>query len=60
MTFQKPILFLFSGKEVTNLVYPYIELFSVTGHNGNSNLLRHALENRSSPRVVTGKWLLKN
>jgi hypothetical protein len=24
------------------------------------NLLRYAPENRSSPRVVTGKWILKN
>jgi hypothetical protein len=24
------------------------------------NLLKYASENRSSPRIVTGKWLLKN
>jgi len=30
-----------------------------TGHHTNSNLLRYAPENKSSPRVVTGKWLLK-
>jgi hypothetical protein len=31
-----------------------------SGHHRNSNLLRYTTENRSSPRVVTGKWLLKN
>jgi hypothetical protein len=36
-----------------------IELFSITAHHRNSNLLRHAPENKSSPRVVIGKWLLK-
>ena len=37
----------------------YIELFSVIGQHRNSNLLRYAPENKSSPRVITGKWLLK-
>jgi hypothetical protein len=39
---------------------PYIKLYTVTGHNRNSNLLRHAPENRSSPRIAARKWLLKN
>jgi hypothetical protein len=30
-------------------------LFSITGHHKSSNLLRYVPENRSSPRVVTGK-----
>jgi hypothetical protein len=49
-------LFPFIGKEALNL----IELLSVTGHFGNSNLLRYASENRFSQSVVTGKWLVKN
>jgi len=37
-----------------------IELFSIIGDHGNSNSLRYAPENKSSPSLVTGKWLLKN
>jgi hypothetical protein len=43
-----------------NLADPSIELFSITGHHRNSNLLRYVPENKSSPRVVIGKLLLKN
>jgi hypothetical protein len=31
----------------------------VIDHHRNSNFLRYVPENRSSPRVVTGKWLCK-
>jgi len=41
-------------------VYPYTELLSVTAHHRNSNLLRYEPEYKSSPSVVTEKWLLKN
>jgi hypothetical protein len=37
-----------------------IEPFSVTGHHRNNNLLRYAPEDRSSPTVIPGKWLLKS
>ena len=36
------------------------ELFSITGHHRNSNLLRYVPENRLIPRVITGKWQLEN
>ena len=58
--FWKPALFLFSGREAPNLVEPYTALFSTTGHQRNGNMLRNASKNKSSPRVLTGKWLLKN
>jgi hypothetical protein len=51
----KLALFPFSGKKVPNLVEPYTELFSITGHNRNSNLLRYVPENRTSSTTVTGK-----
>ena len=38
----------------------YTELFSVNRHHRNCNLIRYAAEIKSSPWVVTGKWLLKN
>jgi len=49
-----------SGKEAPNLIDPKNLLFSVTGHPGNSRLVKIPIRNRSSPRIVTGKWLLKN
>jgi len=49
-----------SGKEAPNLVYPSTALFSTTVHHMHSDLLRYAHENKSSPWVVTGKWLLEN
>jgi hypothetical protein len=58
--FWKPAPFPFSSKQAPNLVTPYIKLFSVTGYHGNINLLRYAPENRSYPRLITGKWQLKN
>jgi len=33
---------------------PLDQAYRSTGHHRNSKLLRHPLENRSSPRVVTG------
>jgi len=36
----------------------WIESFSITGHH--RNVLKYIPEKRSSPRVVIGKWLLKN
>jgi len=56
--FRKPSLFQFSGKGASNLVCPKDRVI-ITVHHRNSNLLRYAPENKSSPRVVTGKWLLK-
>jgi hypothetical protein len=55
-------VFPFSGKEAPNVVDHLSEFFSITWHHGNTNLIRYGPENRyrSSPRVVTGKWLLKN
>ena len=49
--FHKQALFLLSGKEAPNLLKPLQWV-----------ILNHweVPENRSSPRVVTGKWLLKN
>ena len=38
----------------------WTELFSMTGHNRNRNLLSYVPENGSSPRVVTRKWISKN
>jgi hypothetical protein len=35
-------------------------VFSTTGHDRDSELLKYVPENRSSPRVVTGKWLSEN
>jgi hypothetical protein len=53
-------LLLFSGKEATNLVNPETELFSISRRHRHRNLFRYTHENKSSPRRVTGKWLLKN
>jgi len=59
MTFQKLGLFLFSGKETPILVYQLDgDIFGQ--HHRNNNFLRYAPETKSSPRVVTGKWILKN
>jgi hypothetical protein len=35
-------------------------LFSTNAHHRHSNLLRYAPENKSSPRITKGKWLLEN
>jgi len=53
-------MFPISGTGAPNLVDPLDELLLITGHLRNRNLLRYAPENRSNPRVVTGKGLLKN
>ena len=37
----------------------WIEIFSITVPHRNSTLLSYEHENKSSPRVITGKWLLK-
>jgi hypothetical protein len=37
-----------------------IELFSKAGHQRNSNVLQYVPKNRSSPQVITEKWLFKN
>jgi hypothetical protein len=39
---------------------PKTELFSVSGHHRNRNLLRYPPESRYSPKAVTGKWLFRN
>ena len=45
----------FQAKKHPTWLTPYIELFSIIGHHRNSNLLRHATENRSTQRAVIGK-----
>jgi hypothetical protein len=58
---QKLVLVPFSGKEAPNLVAPLDQAISQSpGTIKTVNLLRYTPENKSSPRVVTGKWLLKN
>jgi len=52
-------VFLFSGKVAFNLAGPFDQAILLLGTTETVNLLRHAPENRTSPRVVTGKWLLK-
>jgi hypothetical protein len=47
------------GKRAPHLVDTQIELFSVTGHYRNSNLIRCAIQDRSSPTVIPGKWKIK-
>jgi len=59
-TFQKSTLFPFSGKEAPDLVGPLDQAILPLGTIEPVNLLRYAPENRSSLRVVTGKWILKN
>jgi hypothetical protein len=49
-----------SGKEAPNLVDPLDQAILSLGTIQTVNLLRYTPENISSPRVVTGKWLLKN
>ena len=39
---------------------PQIEPYSINAHHRKSNFLRYAPENKPSPRVIRGKWLLKN
>ena len=50
-------MFPFSHKEAPNMVDP---LYRAILSQWAPHLLRYIPENRSSPRVVTGKWLLKN
>jgi len=52
-------VFLFSGKEASNLADPLDQSILLLGTTETVNLLRHVPENRTNPRVVTGKWLLK-
>jgi len=52
-------VFLFAGKEASNLAGPFDQSVLPLGTTETVNLLRHVPENRTSPRVVTGKWLLK-
>jgi hypothetical protein len=51
--------FHFQAKKPLTWKNPWIELFSITAPHRNSILLRYKHENKSSPRVMTGKWLLK-
>jgi hypothetical protein len=58
---QKPVLFPSSGKVASNLVGPIDwTICQWQGTIQTVNLWRYTPENRSSPRVVTAKWLLKN
>ena len=58
MTFQKPALFPSSGKETPNLAGPSDRAILSLGMTKTVSLLRYVPENRSSPRVVTGKWII--
>jgi hypothetical protein len=49
----KTTVSVFGQRSKLNWWTPYITVCSVTGHHG--NLLRYGPENRSSPRIVTGK-----
>jgi hypothetical protein len=60
MAFWKPALFPSSGKGASNLAGPLNQAVLSLGSIEMVNLLRYALENQSSPRVITGKWPLKN
>jgi hypothetical protein len=51
--------FHFQTKKPLTWKNPWTGLFSVTATHRNSILIRYEHENKSSPRVVTGKWLLK-
>jgi hypothetical protein len=51
--------FHFQAKKPLTWKDPWIELFSITVTHRNSTLLSYERENKSSPRVITGKWLLK-
>jgi len=60
MIFPKPTLFSFSSKEAHNLVDPLDKAILSLGTIQTVHLLIEAPENRPSPRVVTGRWLLEN
>jgi len=57
--FWKPAPFPFIGKEAPNLLDTLDQAILSTEQYRNINSLRYAPHNRSSPRVVTGKWQLK-
>ena len=50
----------YSGEETPSLVGPLEGGILNHWALGHSNLLRYLPENRCSPRIITGKWLLKN
>jgi hypothetical protein len=58
--FWKQALFLSSGKGAPNMASPLDGAVLSLGTTEMVNLLSYAPENQSSPRVITGKWLLKN
>ena len=59
--FQKPSLLPSSGKKVPNLFRPHrLSCSQSLGPIATVNMLRHSPESRSSPKVVTRKWLLTN
>jgi hypothetical protein len=58
--FTSWLCFCFQAKKYLTWLTPQTELLSITGQHRNSNLLWYIPENRSSPRVLLGKWLLKN
>jgi len=55
--FHKPAVLLSSGKETPTLAGPLDEAILSWSTTQKLNSLRYAPGNRSSPRVVTGKWL---
>jgi hypothetical protein len=57
--FRKPSLFLSSGKAPLPGGPLRLGCSQSLGTIEAVNFFRYAPENRSSPRVVTGKWLLK-
>jgi hypothetical protein len=60
MTFGSWLCFHIGAKKAPNVVDLLDRAILSNGHQRSSNSLRYAPENRFSPRVVTGKWLLKN
>ena len=60
MAFWKLGLLPSSGKGAPNLVGLVEQAVLSLGTIEMVNLLRYAPENQSSPRVIPGKWLLKN
>ena len=57
--FRSQICFHFQTKKHLTWWTTSNELLSITGNQRNITLLRYIPENRSSPRIVTGIWLLQ-
>jgi hypothetical protein len=60
MTFRSWLCFHIEAKKAPNMVGLLDSAILSNGHHRSSNLLKYAPEDGFSPRVVTGKWILKN